>query len=1539
MKNCITSFFIAQIATEKQSFAPLIKGERGIHRLLGVARTPVLYPKSPVPPLSRERMRHCLGISTQLHSFFIVLCLACATWLHPSHRATAQTFTIFTPDASAFPLTRAQFYALDSDGRPILNVTNSNFTILENGARREVVSIEQPPDPTLRSISAVLTLDVSGSMVNEDRMNLARDAALDWIKTISLETSECALTSFDGESYVNQDFTRLRSKLLAAAQKLEPLQGTSYDNGFQQQLTGSLNVARRGRFKRVVVFLTDGLGGGTESSIIAAARRDSITVYCITVGLKMPDILRHIADSTGGAAFDNITSREELLRIYRRILFENQNIQPSTITWRTEPACISSREAMFMFNSTQAPLRSSLKYETPPVSLVRLHAQPRSITFHEVAIGNSQGQRVVLRATFQPVTITAIETNNAKFTIGGIQLPLTVSSGTLTSFIIGFTPQDSTPQVGRIDIRTATCAPVSLFVRATYGSKQAALYQTMSITAPSEGDVLYSGADTNITWTGLMPSEAVTLEYSINAGSTWETITESAAGLRSAWRVPPVSAQNLVSSVGRPMLVQARQVWTMPEGSEEPNMTLDGHWGSIISAKFSPDGTKILTGSADRTMRLWDAYTGASLLTFEGHSGLVSGVDFNFDGSKVLSTSYDNTARIWDPETAQILATGYGQGLNQFFFSQAKMTGTERLQFASTDSRRFIDGSFSPDGKEVVTTTDIGMTVEWKSASMRPVGFVRDAGGMMYSAYFNKAGNKLLTAGGDYSARLWTTTGRSPERSFFGHKLQVYHAAFSPDEKRVVTASEDGTARVWDAKTEKTLFAMAHKGAVSSAKYSPDGKRIVTASMDGTVRVWDATNGKQQAVLRGEKDNLGFEYAEFSPDGSRVVGVGVNPLGFVWEVGGGFLQEATSKQFTVIAPQATARDASMGGVMQGLVKDTTVSVITNSDKSVVRVLEARIVGANADEFSLVSGMPPFDVPSGTSKSVELRFAPRVTGNAQAVRTATLELITWTDTLRAALRGESIKKSFQIAPNLVFGQVLLKRRMDTTFTLLRNTGTVPMNIARIQALNTSTEQYSYILPKRPPFTLQAGDSISIQATFTPNSIGVASGGMQIELGGNQSNGVQKPLRVSFVGEGVATALEATMTASLFSPLVSDSSLGNPLQSSTLRIEEYETTIIRPLLNYVFFEENSAELAARYQRLLPDSTNSFNEEYSDTTPESKLRGGLEGYYQILNVFGKRLRNRMNTTARIVGCNNDDGAERSNLTLSRKRAEAVRDYLVSVWGIEARRLSIQARNKPERASNTLDVDGAAENRRVEIYLEPQETMSPITSNEAAFAAEPSIIRLAPVVKSVEEITEWSVDMMLGSRIVSGFSGTGTIPPTLDYRPTSAELRRLATIQSALPSPQALTFRLRVSNGALQSAIAQTSAIPFSLKTLREKQSQDSTGTRVERFALTFFDFDKSNLNQQNTQILNVAKRRITPSTEVSVLGYTDRVGEAAYNKRLSTDRANAVAVLIPSPNKQISGFGESLLLYDNTFPEGRFYCRMVEILLKSHGSGVKP
>ena len=92
--------------------------------------------------------------------------------------------------------------------------------------------------------------------------------------------------------------------------------------------------------------------------------------------------------------------------------------------------------------------------------------------------------------------------------------------------------------------------------------------------------------------------------------------------------------------------------------SWDPLITvLSGHSSEVNTVTFSPDGSKIASGSDDNTVRLWDGATGASIATLEGHSDDVNTVTFSPDGSKIASGSDDNTVRLWDGATGASIAT------------------------------------------------------------------------------------------------------------------------------------------------------------------------------------------------------------------------------------------------------------------------------------------------------------------------------------------------------------------------------------------------------------------------------------------------------------------------------------------------------------------------------------------------------------------------------------------------------------------------------------------------------------------------------------------------------------------------------------------------------------------------------------------------------------------------------------------------------------------------------------------------------------------
>jgi WD domain, G-beta repeat len=155
-------------------------------------------------------------------------------------------------------------------------------------------------------------------------------------------------------------------------------------------------------------------------------------------------------------------------------------------------------------------------------------------------------------------------------------------------------------------------------------------------------------------------------------------------------------------------------------------------------------------------------------------------------------------------------------------------------------------------------------------------------------AEFSPDGRRIVTASADNTARLWDTEGTKPFAILVGHLDSLVDAHFSPDGRRIVTASADQTARVWDAESGKPLATLAgHTGALTSATFSPDSRHVVTSSFDKTARLWDVKSGRLLAVMVGHSGMLSS--AAFSPDGRRVVTASWDGTAKLWEAESGNL--------------------------------------------------------------------------------------------------------------------------------------------------------------------------------------------------------------------------------------------------------------------------------------------------------------------------------------------------------------------------------------------------------------------------------------------------------------------------------------------------------------------------------------------------------------------------------------------------------------------------------------------------------------------------
>ena len=157
---------------------------------------------------------------------------------------------------------------------------------------------------------------------------------------------------------------------------------------------------------------------------------------------------------------------------------------------------------------------------------------------------------------------------------------------------------------------------------------------------------------------------------------------------------------------------------------------------------------------------------------------------------------------------------------------------------------------------------------------------------VVYSANFSPDGRRVVSSSRDGTARIWNAGTGAQVAVLTSRGNTIGSASFSPDGRRVVTASFDETVRIWNAQSGAPIAVLrGHTGPVFFAAFSPDGRRIVSASRDQTVRVWDAASGAQLGVLSGHSGDV--VTVEFSPDGRRIVSASWDKTVRIWDARSG----------------------------------------------------------------------------------------------------------------------------------------------------------------------------------------------------------------------------------------------------------------------------------------------------------------------------------------------------------------------------------------------------------------------------------------------------------------------------------------------------------------------------------------------------------------------------------------------------------------------------------------------------------------------------
>ncbi len=401
-----------------------------------------------------------------------------------------------------------------------------------------------------------------------------------------------------------------------------------------------------------------------------------------------------------------------------------------------------------------------------------------------------------------------------------------------------------------------------------------------------------------------------------------------------------------------------------------------------------------------------------------------------------------------------------------------------------------------------------------------------------------------------------------------------------------------------------------------------------------------------------------------------------------------------------------------------------------------------------------------------------------------------------------------------------------------------------------------------------------------------------------------------------------------------PLADGPSAGRPYvvlaTTSTKNIEIVETVVTEtfPVLPYIFFDVGSSDLPPRYRTITAAQAPAFDEQ--DLPHRS-----LSAYYEILNIIGRRMN--VEPGAKITLNGTTDGAEASVAgaanNLARARAQAVKDYLVRIWGIDPLRIAITTSPQPTYPSSKEYAEGAEENRRVEIVTASDPILRPIVFERfKEHTIEPSQLLFSANAESTAGIADWRLDVYAGDRKVWNQSGTGAPPSTVRWNLDETTAARMAEM---LYGDDNLRCELTVVDNNGVEARSE----------FAEPARKELSPFEISRLSLIVFDFDKANINPQNRRMISsFVARSMQPSSRVSITGSTDRLGELAHNQQLSEARAVAVRGLIAAERPSatitdVKGIGPSQLLYDNGIPEGRYYCRTVSVEVRTPVADVKP
>ncbi|MEM1169615.1 MAG: GUN4 domain-containing protein [Cyanobacteria bacterium P01_H01_bin.35] len=259
------------------------------------------------------------------------------------------------------------------------------------------------------------------------------------------------------------------------------------------------------------------------------------------------------------------------------------------------------------------------------------------------------------------------------------------------------------------------------------------------------------------------------------------------------------------------------KVWDLATGSLK--RTISSNSDQVLSVAINPNKKTIVSGSADGTIQVWDLATGTLKSTITAHSNAVYSVAVNPENQNIISGSADGTIKVWDLATGTLKST------------------------ITAHSNAVYSVAISSGGDTVVSGSADGTIKVWDLTRGDLKATLTDHNDQVYSVAISSDGGTVVSGSADGTIKVWDLASGNLKQTLTGHSNEVWSVAISSDNKTIVSGSEDKTIKIWDLATGNLKDTLTgHQWVVTSIAISTDGQNIISGSDDKTIKVWTGLN-------------------------------------------------------------------------------------------------------------------------------------------------------------------------------------------------------------------------------------------------------------------------------------------------------------------------------------------------------------------------------------------------------------------------------------------------------------------------------------------------------------------------------------------------------------------------------------------------------------------------------------------------------------------------------------------------------------------------